>query len=224
MEKSKDFEAILASSADLIPHGVAVGANPSKKCSGDSNFENSTTENLNKNGRRNFNLLKYPDAMNLKELLEYDAKLQEAKASGIVLSPWQKQLAGLCKKRAENMMNISTSKRVDHKSNKKKQENDEIVVDLGKICKQNEADTFAEQGRASSTSPQSPADLIKYSQKISKVLTSNEVETEKTKANNEVVVGHPRYNWAQVTDQKKTTRRVSSEILPFAVHCGLQII
>ena len=126
-------------------------------------------------------------------------------------------------------MNILTSKMVDHKSKKKssfkkKQENDEIVVGLGKICKPNEADTFAEQGRASSTSPQSPADLIKYSQKISKVLTSNEVETEKTKANNEVVVGHPRYNWAQVTAQKKTTRRVSSEILPFAVHCGLQII
>ena len=30
MEKSKDFEAILASNADLIPHGVALGAEPSK--------------------------------------------------------------------------------------------------------------------------------------------------------------------------------------------------
>ena len=77
MEKSKDFEAILASNADLTPHGVALGLPP-----GASNFANSKTENL-KNS-----LLKYPDSINLKELIDYDSKLQEAKDSGVLFSPW----------------------------------------------------------------------------------------------------------------------------------------
>ena len=82
MEKSKDFEAILASNADLTPHGVALGADPPGLPPGASNFANSKTENL-KNS-----LLKYPDSINLKELIDYDSKLQEAKDSGVLFSPW----------------------------------------------------------------------------------------------------------------------------------------
>ena len=94
MEKSKDFEAILASNADIIPHGVALGADPSKDCpdnsNGASNCENPLIENLE----------------NAKLALEKSK--QKDKASNGGLTPWQKQLVLIIKELEEKLLKEET--------------------------------------------------------------------------------------------------------------------
>ena len=107
MEKSKDSEAILASNADLRPHGVALGAYP-------ISYENSVAEKLVKNAKKELLNSKPSNKSNLtdKSTSEVDGT---DKASG--LSPWQKQLAGLMKKRAQNLKKAGkpeSQKNLDH--------------------------------------------------------------------------------------------------------------
>ena len=76
MEKSKDSEAILASNADLRPHGVALGAYP-------ISYENSVAEKLVKNAKKELLNSKPSNKSNLtdKSTFEVDGK---DKAAGLV--------------------------------------------------------------------------------------------------------------------------------------------